>query len=179
MRSDPARLAGALAVTVALLAAPGAVRPLAAQGGPGDGGGAAAPAPGAGAGGDGAAAGGVLRVVVRGFHSDAGRARCDLYRGPTGFPVERQHTVMRRAAPIRNGHATCVFRGVPAGEYAVAVIHDEDDDAHFDRDVFGRPQEGWGASRDAEPRPFGPPRYDDAKLAFDGTELRIAIRMRY
>lgn len=156
-----------VSAAVLALAALAGVEPLAAQ----DAGGATS--------GDDDAPSGVLRVAVRGFHGDGGRARCDLYRGPTGFPVERQHTFRRWAAPIRNGRATCVFRGVPAGEYAVAVIHDEDDDAHFDRDVFGRPQEGWGASRDAEPRPFGPPRYDDAKLDFDGTELRIAIRIRY
>jgi uncharacterized protein (DUF2141 family) len=28
-------------------------------------------------------------------------------------------------APIKDGHATCVFSGVPAGTYAVAVFHAE------------------------------------------------------
>ena len=28
-------------------------------------------------------------------------------------------------APIKNGQATCVFSGVPAGTYAIAVFHAE------------------------------------------------------
>ena len=33
---------------------------------------------------------------------------------------------------------------LPSGDYGVAVIHDENSNAHLDRNMFGIPKEGFG-----------------------------------
>lgn len=122
---------------------------------------------------------GTLRVEVIGIRSDDGRLGCTLFRGDDGFPDRREKAVQGKLVRIRGGKALCVFRDVRPGEYAVAVLHDENDNGKLDRKIFGIPKEGYGVSRDAEPRAFGPPRYDDAKFHFDGTWGRMQIRVRY
>ncbi len=41
------------------------------------------------------------------------------------------------------GTVTFTMHGVPAGEYAVSVLHDEDGDHQMKREADGRPLEGW------------------------------------
>jgi uncharacterized protein (DUF2141 family) len=67
---------------------------------------------------------GRLSVSVTGVRNDSGSVRCGLFSSADGF--RKPGREMRGAvAPIKDGHATCVFSGVPAGTYAVAVFHAE------------------------------------------------------
>jgi hypothetical protein len=65
-----------------------------------------------------------LSVSVEGVRNDAGSVRCGLYSSANGFR-EPGREMRGAVAPIKDGHATCVFSGVPAGTYAVAVFHAE------------------------------------------------------
>lgn len=74
---------------------------------------------------------------------------------------------------------TLTFRNVRAGRYAVALLHDENDNGKADRAAMMIPKEGFGFSRDAKVR-FGPPKF--AEAAFDvaaGKPEKLTIRMRY
>jgi uncharacterized protein (DUF2141 family) len=68
---------------------------------------------------------------------------------------------------------------VPAGRFAVAVLHDEDNDREMDTGLFGIPTEGYGVSRNAI-RSFGPPIFEDCVLRLrPGDVSRARIRMHY
>lgn len=120
----------------------------------------------------------LVSVVTR---SDHGKVFCALWRGPRGYPTERQHavgTARDRTLVGRRGH--CAFAGlVPGAEYAVAVFHDENANNDLDRGLFGIPTEGTGASNDA--RGFmGPPRYDDARFTLPAVEQHeITVHIGY
>jgi uncharacterized protein (DUF2141 family) len=122
---------------------------------------------------------GTIVVDMVGFHSDKGQALVALFRTAKGFPDEPKQAVRRVAVKIRKGAARAVLRNLPPGPYAVAVLHDEDGDREMKTDFLGRPEEGYGASRDARGR-FGPPKFDDARIALPpGRTLVAAIRMTY
>ena len=74
---------------------------------------------------------------VGGVRSDNGSVRCGLYSSPDGFRVPGRE-MPGAGARIRNGHATCVFSGLPAGTYAVAVFHAEHNEAQMETGLFGR-----------------------------------------
>ncbi len=125
--------------------------------------------------------GGTLRVHIIGLRNDEGIIGCLLYRSADGFPGEADKAVQKVVGEIsrRNRRtATCVFRNVPAGRYAVTVGHDENSNRRMDRNAVGIPTEGWGTSRDAPAR-FGPPSFDDAVFRFDGRRKLILVTMRY
>src|SRR5262245_57610470 len=67
---------------------------------------------------------GKLSVSVGGLRNDSGSVRCGLYASPDGFR-EPGREMRGAVAPIKNGLATCVFNGIPAGTYAIAVFHAE------------------------------------------------------
>ncbi|MBX3272718.1 MAG: DUF2141 domain-containing protein [Sandaracinaceae bacterium] len=124
-----------------------------------------------------------VRRLIATVHTrdDRGRVFCALWRGREGYPTRRQHAVGQAMdRTIVNRRAICTFEDVSPGEYAVAVFHDENANNDLDRNIFGIPSEGTGASNDAH-NPFGPPGYDDARFQYpvDAWVHRIVIRIRY
>jgi len=81
-------------------------------------------------------------------------------------------------APARLGLTRVTVHGVPAGEYAAQVFHDENRSGEVDRGMFGIPKEGVGFSRNARIR-LSPPKWEDARFAHQGQAEVIRLDMRY
>jgi uncharacterized protein (DUF2141 family) len=103
---------------------------------------------------------GRLSVSVEGVRNDAGSVRCGLYSSADGFR-EPGREMRGAVAPIKNGQATCLFSGVPAGTYAVAVFHAERNETLMETGLFGKPKQGYGFSNNPSST-FGPPSFDSA-----------------
>lgn len=104
---------------------------------------------------------GVVALVVQvlGLPSDGGTLRCSLFSdAQTWLDGARAAAVARGA--VHGGTGSCTFPDVPPGSYAVAILHDLNDNGEMDFRL-GLPQEPWGVSRDA-PIALGRPRFADA-----------------
>jgi uncharacterized protein (DUF2141 family) len=123
-------------------------------------------------------AGGQIRVVVRGLRNDQGRVGCGLFNHTEGFPSNKR--VYREIwKPIHSGSATCEFNRIPAGTYAVTVLHDEDSDGKMHFNWIGMPTEGYGFSNNAKATLFAPS-FSAASFGYDGKGLlSIAIDIVY
>lgn len=75
---------------------------------------------------------------------------------------------------IENGKVTVTFKDVKPGEYAIMVLHDENENNRMDYETNGMPKENYGMSNN--PMSFGPPVYADAKFKFEGKPLDLSIR---
>ncbi len=73
---------------------------------------------------------------------------------------------------------TIRFTGVKPGDYAIALLHDENDNGKADRTLGMIPREGYGFSRDAKVR-MGPPKFRDAVFTHGAEKQSLAIKMRY
>lgn len=119
---------------------------------------------------------GSLDVEVGNLRSARGMLRLCMTPVPGNFPDCRDggnaitRTVPATAARFR-------IDGLPPGEYAVAIIHDENGNAKLDT-VLGIPREGFGFSRNPAIG-FGPPRFSSARFGLAaGTEVQ-QVRIRY
>jgi uncharacterized protein (DUF2141 family) len=70
------------------------------------------------------------------------------------------------------------FTGVAPGRYAIALLHDENNNGKADRAAGMMPKEGYGFSRDAPVR-MSPPKFRDAVFEHGEGAQRLTIRMRY
>ena len=70
------------------------------------------------------------------------------------------------------------FSGVKPGNYAIALLHDENDNGKADRALGMMPKEGYGFSRDA-PVKMAPPNFKDAVFTQGEGTNRLTIKMRY
>ena len=120
-----------------------------------------------------------IKVEVTGFRSDNGQLGCSLWPGPAGFPRDDSHLLKHVWASIKNARGECVFGGVPAGDYAVTLFHDENGNGKFDSNMIGYPLEGYGFSNNVVPR-FKAPSFDECKFHYGGNGWKqIPVKMIY
>lgn len=127
-----------------------------------------------------AGGGGQVTVDIVGLHSTRGQIFVALYRGEDGFPSKPAKAFARKKVVLsKERRVRIVFDGIPAGPFAVSMIHDENANNTLDTNFFGIPKEGWGTSRDARAS-FGPPSYDDAVLSLARDEHKaIVVHVQY
>ena len=81
-------------------------------------------------------------------------------------------------ANAENNTATHIFTGVAYGEYAIVVIHDENNNRNFDLDKAGIPKEGVSFYKN-EPVTGNEWVFDRVKFIFSEPEQEITMRMTY
>ncbi|PZQ62155.1 MAG: hypothetical protein DI544_05245 [Sphingomonas taxi] len=124
----------------------------------------------------GAAPVGSLEVDIAQLRSAKGLIRICLTADPANFPnCVDDHDAVTRSVPA--GQHGIRFTALPRGDYAVAVIHDENGNAKLDT-FAGIPKEGFGFSRNPPIR-FGPPRFSAARFTLASDAETQQVRMRY
>jgi uncharacterized protein (DUF2141 family) len=122
---------------------------------------------------------GDVEVVVTGLRNDVGMVRLLLFFSPNGFPEDVKKADRRVAVPIHGGVARATFPRVASGYVAVALLHDEDNDAATKKNFVGVPQEGFGFSRNPKIG-LSAPDFDECKLLLPpGGQIRTEIRVIY
>ena len=94
------------------------------------------------------------------------------------FPRCRDDAQSYRLVIPAGQASTMRFNNVAPGTYAIALLHDENDNGRADRALSMIPREGFGFSRDAKVS-MGPPSFDDAAITVGIASQRQAIKMRY
>ncbi len=94
------------------------------------------------------------------------------------FPRCREDPDSHRTTVPASEDLTITFTDVEPGEYAIALLHDENDNGKADRVLGMMPKEGFGFSRDAKVR-MGPPKFDDAVFEHGEDAQSLTIKMRY
>ena len=89
-----------------------------------------------------------LTVQVTGARNTKGRIGVLLFESAQGFPNDNSKAVRQQTVDIEpstlSGQA--VFKNLPHGTFAVAVLHDENGNGKMDKNLMGIPKEGYGAS---------------------------------
>ena len=67
------------------------------------------------------------------------------------------------SAPAAEGVTKIVLQDLPAGEYAIAIFHDENGNEELDTNWLGIPREPLGFSR-ARMKTFGPPGFRECAV---------------
>jgi uncharacterized protein (DUF2141 family) len=116
---------------------------------------------------------------VEGFESAKGQVLVSLYLDGSGWPGDAALAFAARTIPIAEDlRATVEFDDVPAGPFAVSVVHDKNLNRKLDKGLFGIPREPYGFSRDARST-FHAPSFSDARLqvgAGESTSITIHVR---
>jgi uncharacterized protein (DUF2141 family) len=115
-----------------------------------------------------------VAVSIREARSQDGQFQVALVDA-AGYAGSAAPIAARLLAPA--GEVTRVtLDGVPAGRYALMVIHDENGNGTLDTNLVGMPVEGYGFSNN--PRVMRKPTFDEAAfdVGADALALDVAIR---
>lgn len=128
---------------------------------------------------------GNLDVVIENVKLAKGVIYCSLFShsNADSFPsgaekADISQTV--KVGPVDDSPSKCQFKGLISGSYAVAVMHDENNNSKMDTNFIGMPVEGWGVSNNVGPGLLGPPSFEEARVDLKpGDNLNIRINLRH
>ncbi len=123
-------------------------------------------------------AGAQVSIEITNLRNHDGVIRACMTRDADRFPRCQDSSQGYRVV-VPAGTASVVrFNNVSPGTYAIALLHDENDNGKADRVLGMMPREGFGFSNDA-PVNMGPPAFTDAAIRVGAAPMRQSIRMRY
>lgn len=120
-----------------------------------------------------------LSIDISNFQNQVGSANVAIYADKKSW-LDEDLAIARKSVVV----ADCIDEGgvvsvefeLDAGDYAVAVHHDDNDNGKMDTNFIGIPKEPVGLSNGAVPK-FGPPKYKDAvfPMGEDGAAITIKL----
>ena len=121
---------------------------------------------------------GSVLVQVKNARNNRGKMFISIYKKEhfldTGIPPFRGIVV------LVNGNATeGTIANLDAGDYGVAIYHDENDNGQMDFSFLGFPTEGYGFSNNVHPR-FSAPSFASCRISVSaGSTKTVAISLVY
>ncbi len=124
-------------------------------------------------------------IRVEGLRNGRGFLAMSLFdrSAAVSFPSDEKKALRTFYVPLEGKNEIDIqVNGLPIGDYAVSVMHDEEADHKMHFNLVGIPIEGFGFSNNPTIY-FGPPSFKRAKLHLDSTSAvvtdPIEIKMKY
>lgn len=119
-----------------------------------------------------------LTIIITGLKNNNGQIIMDIFNSGNGFPMKTENAIFRKKITIpKEGKVVFHIEGIKNGEYAFALIHDENNNDKLDLNFIGIPKEGVAASNNAKGF-LSPPNYEDSSFIFYNS-LEQTIKMLY
>lgn len=115
---------------------------------------------------------------ITGLKSDKGVCRACLFTNEESFKGGAEQPYQCGIVTIKNNTAQATFNNIAAGSYALFVFHDVNNNNKMDKNFFGIPKEGYGASRNKLPFAAAP-NFNDNKFSVENkTIVRLQVKIR-
>ncbi len=113
-----------------------------------------------------------LTIVITNTLPAIGQVKVAVFNSESTFLKSPYIKKQTQVGP--DGNTILNFENLPAGDYAVSVIHDRDSDGKLDRNFIGKPREPFGFSNNVQVK-FAPPAFEKAKFTMDQKDQTIVI----
>ena len=116
-----------------------------------------------------------IEVTVKNIKQQQGSIRIGLFNNEENF---LKKAIEGKVVKANAAEVKVVFENLKAGDYAVSVIHDENDNGELDKNTFGIPKEGFAFGNNAMGM-FGPPSFEKAKVSVGPSVAKQVIELKY
>ena len=119
-----------------------------------------------------------LRVHVDALRNSDGMVNALVFNDQAGYPSDVSRALRHASSPITDGAVEFEFQDLPAGQFVVTIVHDENNNGKLDRHWYGKPVEGVGVSNNVH-SVFGPPDYEKCLVPVTSGVKQIDIAVVY
>lgn len=106
-----------------------------------------------------------VEFKIKNVKNNKGYISAGLYNQADAFP-EEDGAFKGKKVKAEKDYVKIKFENLPSGNYALAVLHDENNNEEMDTNIIGIPKEGYCFSQNAKAK-FGAPSFDKAKFTVD------------
>lgn len=117
-----------------------------------------------------------LIIRVQNINKLEGNISILIYKSKDGWPNQYQKAIFTKSIPASSKEIIQRVDGLPYGTYAIAILHDINDNKVADKSMFGIPQEPFGFSNYPKIT-FGVPDFEDVSFLVKSPKQEIIIKM--
>ena len=114
-----------------------------------------------------------MTVEVENVRTAQGVVGVLVFTTAQGWPEQFSAALRAEATAAHTGGVEITLPDLPAGDYAVVALHDENANQQLDRNWLGVPVEQWGMSNNP-PYRFAAPSFEAARFRLEH-DLRIRV----
>ena len=118
---------------------------------------------------------GDLIVTITDIREAQGSLMVAVTNSDAGWNNQAKPVAAQKVTAVK-GELTLNFAGLPAGHYAVQVMHDQNDNGKLDANFLGIPSEGYGFSNN--PNVMRRAHFDEARFEVGAGKTAVTIRLR-
>ena len=116
-----------------------------------------------------------LEIHVDNIKSKKGSIQFGLFNSEADF---LKNPIEKRVIKSTGTGITVVFENLQPGDYALSVIHDENENSELDSNAFGIPKEGFAFGNNALGS-FGPLSFEKATIKVGDQGVKQDIKLKY
>jgi uncharacterized protein (DUF2141 family) len=117
----------------------------------------------------------LLHVKIQNVRQAKGDMLLAIYSKSEGFPSNHEKSQYKILEKVTGKNMEIAVE-LPAGEYAVALLHDLNQNGELDLNLLGIPTEPFGFSNNPKIM-FGPPSFKEAAVKLQGS-MHLEIQLR-
>ena len=117
-----------------------------------------------------------VTAEVENFKSNQGICQACIFQSATSF--EKMEALQCINVVVKDKRAVLTFTGLPDGTYAIFVFHDVNNNKKMDKNFFGIPKEGYGASNNKLPFAAAPKFSENKFILSNQSFVQLKIRLR-
>lgn len=120
-----------------------------------------------------------INIQIDNMRNTKGNFQLTVFLDQASFASEQPSVVkvFSKEDAVSDGVFTCSIQ-LPAGEYGISILDDEDGDGRMKYNMIGMPKEGYGFSNFIHTG-FSRPTFSDFKFSLNEDVEDMKIRMRY
>jgi uncharacterized protein (DUF2141 family) len=119
-----------------------------------------------------------LSVTINGIKNKQGQICLSLFENEQGFPNNGNNAIQISCIEVTDTQLEVTFPNLQAGNYAVAVFHDANNDGILNRNWLGIPTEGFGFSQNPNILK-GIPKFADSAITVTESHTNIEVQLQY
>lgn len=117
-----------------------------------------------------------LKVSFEDMRNDSGKILFLIFKSENGFPDDPDKSIYQGELTVSEARNGLSIK-LDDGDYAMTLIHDENDNGELDKSFLGVPTEGFGFSNNPQIL-FGPPSFEKASFKLKGLK-KIKLKVKY
>lgn len=118
---------------------------------------------------------GELEITIRDIRKMTGSLMIGLFDSDRDFPKK---AVVGKVITVTGNSLVVTFEDLKPAQYAISVIHDENNNGKLDTGIFGIPKEGFGFGNNAMGR-LGPPSFKNASIRIGDYPVKTVLELKY
>ena len=118
---------------------------------------------------------GTIEVVISGIRQVQGSILASIFNAEEGFPEDSGKSFISKTVEVTGESQTLFFRDIPIGKYAIAVVHDQNNNGIFDKNFLGIPREGYAVSNNI--KGLSAPKFSETSFELDSKEKVLKLNL--